>query len=422
MFSKGPTITSPLDTDSYKLTMGQLIFLKYRDVPATFSLTNRTTSVPLAKIIPESVLREELDHAMALRFTESALEYLRNTRLGEGRMFFEDYLNFLRNLRRPPYDLEYHSDQIRLEFRGPWSETTYWEIPALAIINELRNRFATAHLSSSEKEKILAVGRSRRKEKIKILKENPWITFIDFGTRRRFSGQWQDETVEELVSSLPSNQFTGTSNVWLAMKHGIPHKGTSAHELFMAMSGIMHGSDDEIRRSHDVVLEDWWNQYGSPLSIALSDNYGSKHTFESMGRHHAVNWKGLRQDSGDPYRFGEKAIQFYKSYGIDPKQKLIVFSDGLDIHTIVQLANHFKGRIGTTFGWGTNLTNDLHCPTEVNADVKPLSLVIKLTEANGHGTVKLSDNIAKAIGKPKDIERFKRIFKYDETFFEPCMY
>ena len=162
------------------------------------------------------------------------------------------------------------------------------------------------------------------------------------------------------------------------------------------------------------MLQEWWQEYGWGLSIALTDTYGTDFFFRDMTAAQARAWKGLRQDSGDPMAFGEKAIAFYERYGMDPREKLIVFSDGLDLGTIVKLADHFAGRIRVSFGWGTNLTNDV--------GFEALSLVIKVVEAQGHRTVKLSDNLAKATGDAYDIERFKRLFGHTVTTFEECRY
>jgi nicotinate phosphoribosyltransferase len=198
------------------------------------------------------------------------------------------------------------------------------------------------------------------------------------------------------------------------MKHDLLPMGTKAHEMDMALSGIMHGNDDEIRASHNKVLQDWWEEYGEGLSIALTDTYGTDFFFRDMAPQQAREWKGLRQDSGDPFEFGEKAIEFYKRCEVDPREKLIVFSDGLDVETIVKLADSLANRIKVTFGWGTNLTNDLGFPA--------LSLIVKLMESNGYGTVKLSDNLAKALGNAEDVERFKHIFGYTGTMYKEVKY
>ena len=176
----------------------------------------------------------------------------------------------------------------------------------------------------------------------------------------------------------------------------------------------MHGSDEEIRNSHNEVLKLWYKHYGKGLSIALTDTYGSDFFFADMSMGQAMEWKGLRQDSGNPFEFALKAINFYRARGIDPLTKLIVFSDGLDADTMIKLYRRFSSKIQVTFGWGTNLANDL--------GLIVLSMVVKLVESNGHGTVKLSDNIEKAIGRPEDIARFKKIFGYDSTYSSICTY
>jgi len=409
-----PIVQSSLDTDFYKFSMGQGIFHRHGSVPVQFALTNRTAKVILPNFIDIGELREQLDHVRTLSFNKTELHYLRGTNEYNERMFKEDYLQFLGELRLPEYFLEKQGDKYVLQFPGKWSEVTYWEMPGLEIINQLYNEALLKPLSRFEQETVFAEGIRRLMEKIKKLKARPDITFTDFGTRRRFSRSWQDYVVGALAEELPRTSFLGTSNTYLAAKHGILPMGTNAHEEDMAMSGIMHGSDDEIRNSHQKVLQEWWEEYGWALSIALTDTYGTDFFFKDMTYEQARDWKGLRHDSGDPFKFGDRAIAFYQHYGIDPREKLLVFSDGLDVDTIIRLADYFAGRIKVTFGWGTNLTNDLGFPA--------ISIIIKLLESNGHGTVKLSDNLAKAMGKPEDIERFKRIFGYTGTTYEKVRY
>lgn len=407
-------IKSLLDVDFYKFTMGLLVFLKYRNVDVRYGFTCRTKDVSLGKVIDFRKLKDELDQVFRRQFNNSELYYLRGTNEYQKRMFGEEYLNFLKSLQLPKYDLRVEDDNLKLEFEGNWSEAIYWETIALSIINELYYQAQLEKMSAFEREVIFSQGRIRLMEKIKILKNRPDIKFIEFGTRRRFSRDWQDYVVSVLANELPRSQFLGTSNTYLAMKYGLVPMGTSAHELYMAYTGIYHGSDDEIRNSHNKSLQEWWDLYGYGLSVALTDTFGSDFFFRDMTEEQAHNWKGLRQDSGDPIEFGEKAIKFYQNYGIDPREKLIIFSDGLDIRMIIKLADHFKGRIKVSFGWGTNLTNDL--------GLKPLSMVIKLIESNGYGTVKLSDNLAKATGNHKDVERFKKIFGHTVTMNEATTY
>jgi nicotinate phosphoribosyltransferase len=268
-------------------------------------------------------------------------------------------------------------------------------------------------LSPFEKDLVFARGKTRLAEKIRVLRGRPEISFIDFGTRRRFSRDWQRYVDRSLAQEI-SQQFLGTSSTESAMLHGLVPMGTSAHELTMVMSGIMHDSDDLIRASHNRVLKDWWELYGWGLSVAVTDTYGSEFFFRDMEPEQARAWKGLRHDSGDPFEFGEKAIRFYQELGIDPREKLLIFSDGLELRTILALSRTFHDRIKLSFGWGTNLTNDL--------GFEPISIVVKAIEANGHRTVKLTDNLAKATGSREDIARFKRIFGHSHENEEAVRY
>jgi nicotinate phosphoribosyltransferase len=408
-----PIIQSLLDLDFYKFTMGQMVFLKYRDVPVVYSLVNRTREVRLAEFIDASELRAELDHVRSLRLNNSELHYLRGTNEYGERMFRESYLEFLRGLELPRYQLEEVDGSFRLQFAGPWATAIYWETVALSIVNELYNRALMKPLSRFEQDLVFATGKVRLAEKIRVLRGRPEISFIDFGTRRRFSREWQHYVDRILAEEMPS-QFLGTSSTESAMLHGLVPMGTSAHELTMVMSGIMHDSDDLIRASHNRVLQDWWDLYGWGLSVAVTDTYGSEFFFRDMEENQARAWKGLRHDSGDPFEFGEKAILFYEGHGIDPREKLLIFSDGLELETILALSRRFHGRIKLSYGWGTNLTNDL--------GFEPISIVVKAVEANGHRTVKLSDNLAKATGSREDIERFKRIFGHSHEREEAVRY
>lgn len=408
-----PIMQSLLDVDFYKFTMGHWVFKRYPDVPVRYAFTNRTARVRLAEYIDEADLRHELDQAQTLQASVSELHYLRGTNEYGERLFSEDYLQFLRTLRLPPYELHYADSTFRLEFVGKWSEAIYWETLALSIINELYYRARMERLSTFERDTVLATGTLRLAEKITALRSRPEITVSDFGTRRRFSRSWQQYVNTVMAQELPG-QFLGTSNTAQAMQYSLLPIGTLAHELYMVMAGIMAHDDATLHASHNRVLQEWWEEYGFGLSIALTDTYGTDFFFNDMTADQARAWKGLRQDSGDPIAMGEQAIAFYQRHGIDPREKLLVFSDGLDVGMILTLAEHFAGRLRVTFGWGTNLTNDL--------GFEPLSLVVKVVEANGQRTVKLSDNLAKATGQPQDIERFKRVFGHTVTTFNTCTY
>jgi nicotinate phosphoribosyltransferase len=414
-----PIITSLTQTDFYKFTMGQVIHQKYHDVPVTFGLKNRTKGVKLGKIIDIGRLREELDHVRTIKgLNKSELHYLRGTNEYQTRMFGEPFLDFLGSLQLPDYHLEKRDDEIILEFEEGWSGSMSWEIPGLIITNTLYGEALMKPLTRFEQEAVYAEGIRRLYEKIKILKANPQITFSEFGTRRAFSPEWQERVVQALAEELEPTQFLGTSNTFLAMKHALLPMGTSAHEMYMVLGALMgKQSDEALYASVSEVLQDWWDAYGVGLSIALPDTFGSDSFFKIISPAQARRWKGLRQDSGDPIAFGEKTIAFYKQCGFTPEEtagKVIVFSDGLELPKMIELEKHFRGRIKTTFGWGTNLTNDVGFP--------PLSIVIKVIEAAGQSAVKLSDNPAKSMGSPEEVERYKRVFGYGVHERSECKY
>jgi nicotinate phosphoribosyltransferase len=413
---KGPIIKSFLDLDHYKLTMGQFAFHRYPDVIIKYLYTNRTKKIRLAEIVEEKDLRRELDAVQNLRPTQKELAYLATLKNNGGPLFKEDYLQFLANPMLPDYKLKVEDGQFVTEFKGPWKSSIYWETFDLSIKNELFYRALMKNLNEDEIRAIYAEGEKRLESKIELFNKYPGLRFIEFGTRRRFSRAWQEYVVERFKGDLNYNQMIGTSNVNLAMKLGLAPKGTMAHETFMIMSGIMHKNDDEIRASHNQVLREWWDEYGADLSIALTDTYGSDFFFKDMTPKQAKDWKGLRQDSGKPPVFAEKEIKFYDSQDIDPKTKFFVPSDGLDEKKMVYLYDLFGNKLITVDGYGTNGTNDMGFPT--------LSHVVKAAEANGHGTVKLSDNPAKTMGKPEDVQRFMRIFEYDPKKYqmEECRY
>ncbi len=411
---QGPIINSLFDLDHYKLTMGQFVFNRYPDVPVKYAFNNRT-KFKLAEVIDERDLRRELDAVQELKVQPDEIAFLRTLRNNGKPLFSEGYLNFLANVKLPPYTLEVRDGNFKMEFPGRWSEAIYWETLTLSIVNELYYKALIKDYASGQIEDLFKEGNKRLDSKITTLSDFPDIRFLEFGTRRRFSRAWQDYIVKRLKQETPT-QMTGTSNIHLAMKYDLKPQGTMAHELFMVMSGIMHRNDDEIRASHNQVLTEWWDEYGVGLSVALTDTYGTDFFFKDITQQQAEDYKGMRQDSGNPNLFGNRQVQFYQKRGIDPKQKFFVPSDGLTLETVTQIQDEFRGRIIPVYGWGTNLTNDLGFP--------PLSIVVKAVEANGFGTVKLSDNPAKAMGSKEDIERFMRIFEYDpdKYAYERCRY
>ncbi|MEZ5803468.1 MAG: nicotinate phosphoribosyltransferase [Rhizobiaceae bacterium] len=404
-----PIVRSLLDTDFYKLLMLQMIWGMYPDVDATFSLINRTTSVKLAEEIDEGELRAQLDHARELRISKKEMIWLAgNTFYGRKQIFESEFLSWLEDFRLPEYELRKQDGQYELNFYGPWKYTTLWEIPALAIINELRSRAAMKGLGPFALDVLYARAKARMWDKTERLRALPDIKISDFGTRRRHSFLWQRWCVEALKEGI-GDAFTGTSNVLLAMDTDLEALGTNAHELPMVFAALAK-SETELRASPYRVLRDWQRYYGGNLLIVLPDAFGTA-AFLRDAPDWVADWTGFRPDSAPPIEAGERIIHWWKQKGKDPKQKLLIFSDGLDVETIEETYRHFHGKVRMAFGWGTNLTNDFEDCAPVETDgLKAISLVCKVTEANGRPAVKLSDNPEKATGDPEEIKRYLRIF------------
>lgn len=408
-FKLDPIIRSLLDTDFYKLLMLQMIWGLYRDVDATFSLTNRTTSVRLAEEIDIEELREQLDHARTLRFSKKEMIWLAgNSFYGTKQIFSPEFLAWLQDFQLPDYELSVRDGQFELHFHGRWVETTMWEIPALAIINELRSRRAMRSIGRFALDVLYARAKARTWEKVERLKTLPDLKISDFGTRRRHSFLWQRWCVEALKEGL-GDALTGTSNVLLAMDTDLEALGTNAHELPMVAAALAEG-DAALKQAPYRVLKDWQSYYGGNLLIVLPDAFGTA-SFLADAPDWVADWTGFRPDSAPAIEGGEKIIAWWKAHGRDPKDKLLIFSDGLDTETIEAAYHHFDGRVRMAFGWGTNLTNDFSGVAPVDTpQLKPISMVIKVSSANGRPAIKLSDNPAKAVGDAAEIERYLRVF------------
>ena len=374
--------------------MGQFIWKNFPDIPVEYQLINRTKKIKLSSYINEKTLNEKLIKIKKLKINRPEANYLKRTNL-----FKEDYLEFLKGIKLSTVDInkQYNNSFI---IKGNWSEAIYWETFILSTLTELyvKNYLLKNRLKIKN---VLREGKIRLLKKIQILKKYPGIKIVDFGTRRRFDYDWQEYVLKTLKHEIP-NQLIGTSNVFLAKKLGLKPVGTFAHELYMGFSGIFHKNEKEILSSHNKVLKMWWDYYGKRLSIALTDNYGVDFFFKDFSLEQAKKWIGLRHDSGDPIIFCEKAIRFYRKCGLDPKTKTIIFSNSLSVNIIIKIYNHFKGKINTIFGWGTDLTNDF--------GIEIPSLVIKITDANRHKVVKFTDDLSKTTGDKKDIEKYSKIF------------
>ena len=383
--------------DYYKATMSQSEFEHHPEAVVTFELKNRG-----ANLLSEFVSPEELsDKLERLRhgWTPEELAYLAGLQNQDGNaQFSEAYLDYLADSPLPGVDVSLNArGDIAAKTQGEWPLVTFWETVVMSELNELYfdNKLKAEGSSLDE---LYGEGDRRLDEKIAILKDRPDIKFADFGTRRRFSYSWHKHVVERLAQELPEN-FIGTSNIYLAHTLGLPPIGTYAHELPMVYASIAEKEGRNPLEGHKEMLNDWDDTYRGDLSTALTDTFTSEFFFADFTKEQAETWKGLRHDSGDPIEFGEQVIAFYEIYSINPKEKTIVFSDGLDLETIVILADHFKDRINVVFGWGTTLTNDL--------GIKTNNIVMKAVEVDGVGTVKLSDNVGKHTGDDATIERYQ---------------
>ncbi|MGR3562704.1 MAG: nicotinate phosphoribosyltransferase [Heliomarina sp.] len=402
-----PIVRSLIDTDFYKLLMCQSVFRNKRDTRVTFSLINRSTHIPLARLIDEGELREQLDHIRSLSLSRGESTWLRgNTFYGKRQMFRSDFMEWFENLRLPPYHLERKGDQYELTFEGAWPEVMLWEIPALAVLMELRGRAVLNDMGRFELQVLYARAMTRLWEKIEQLRPLENLGIADFGTRRRHSFLWQDWCVQAMMEGL-GPKFTGTSNCLIAMRREVEAIGTNAHELPMVYSALAD-TDDELRNAPYNVLMDWHEEHEGNLRIILPDTYGTK-GFLDNAPDWLAGWTGIRVDSGDPEKAAEIAIDWWRARGEDPREKRVIFSDGLDVEKIIDLQKKFSGRVKASFGWGTLLTNDFRGLVKDDA-LSPFSLVCKAVSANGRPTVKLSDNPEKAMGPKEEIERYKRVF------------
>ncbi|WP_299681183.1 nicotinate phosphoribosyltransferase [uncultured Roseobacter sp.] len=406
-----PIVRSLIDTDFYKLLMCQSVFRNKPGTRVTFSLINRSKHVPLAELIDEGELREQLDHIRSLSLSRGESTWLRgNTFYGKRQMFRPDFMEWFEQLRLPPYHLERKGDQYELTFEGNWPEVMLWEIPALAVLMELRGRAVLNRMGKFELQVLYARAMTRVWEKIEALRDISDLSIADFGTRRRHSYLWQDWCVQAMQEGL-GDAFTGTSNCKIAMNRELEAIGTNAHELPMVYAALAE-TDEALAQAPYDVLSDWHEEHEGNLRIILPDTFGTK-GFLDKAPDWLAGWTGIRIDSGDPAKAAEIAIDWWKARGEDPSAKRIIFSDGLDVDKIRSLHGKFAGRTNVSFGWGTLLTNDFRMLVPEDR-LAPFSLVCKAVEANGAPTVKLSDNPNKAMGPAAEIARYKQVFGVGE--------
>jgi nicotinate phosphoribosyltransferase len=432
-----PITRSLLDTDFYKLLMLQFIWKHFPRTNASFSLINRSTQMRLGDLIDPHELREQLEQTRKLRFHKSELIWLAgNTFYGRRGIFEPAFLDWLeRDFRLSDYELSVRDGQFSLIFRGLWTETTMWEIYALSAVSELKTRASLKRLSEFELDILYARAKTKLWEKMERLRGVPGLKLSDFGTRRRHSFLWQEYVVKAMSDMLGAS-FTGTSNTYLAYKHDLEAIGTNAHELPMAMAA-MATTDDELKASQYRLLALWQQTYQGELLILLPDTFGTTQ-FLRNAPEWVADWTGQRADSKDPFVAGDEYIAWLQERGRDPRQKLFIASDALDVDEILGLHAYFagtirsgaspadfhqagdfrderkwipEGRIRFSAGWGTLLTNDFrNCNPRADGSFDPVSLVCKLNDADGRPAAKLSDNFEKSLGPREEIERYQRVF------------
>ena len=431
-----PVTRSLLDTDFYKLLMLQFIWKHYPKTRVTFSVFSRSSSGPIDTFATEELIAQ-LDHARNLRFRRSELVWLAgNTFYGRRGIFEPPFLEWLeRDFRLSDYELSAKNGRFHLSFDGLWTDTTMWELYSLSIINELRTRANLKRLSEFGLDILYARAKTKLWSKIERLRGVPNLAVADFGTRRRHSFLWQEYVVDAMAANLGSG-FTGTSNTFLAHKHDLEAIGTNAHEIPMVLAAL--ATDDQaLKASQYQVLDMWQKTYEGALRIMLPDTFGTTQFLEGAPDW-AADWTGQRVDSKDPYIAGDEYIEWLKARGRDPRDKLLIASDALDIDDILGLHAYFGGivargvtaldfrssadfhdrrkwtpgrRIRFSAGWGTLLTNDFRgCDPGGDGGFDPISLISKVSSVEGRPAVKLSDNYAKALGPASEIERYRRVF------------
>ncbi len=370
-------ITSLLDTDLYKFTMMQAVLHQFPGAQVEYRFKCRNPGVDLAPHVAE--IQEEIRSLCQLRFQPAELDWLKSLRFIKSD--FVDFLGLFK-LNEKYIQVEAGAQgELNLTIQGPWLHTILFEIPVLAIINEVYFRNTQPVPNTPE-------GRSRLDHKLgQLLTEDlSSLKIADYGTRRRFSKSWHEEVLRVCMARLgsgSSGQFAGTSNALFAMKLGLTPLGTMAHEYLQACQAL----GPRLRDSQIYALETWAREYRGDLGIALSDVYGMDAFLRDFDMYFCKLFDGARHDSGDPFVWGERMIEHYQRNRVDPRTKILIFSDGLTVPRTIELFQQFRGRCQLAFGIGTNLTNDL--------GYEPLQIVIKMVRCNGQPVAKLSDTPSK---------------------------
>ena len=370
-------ITSLLDTDLYKFTMMQAVLHQFPGAQVSYQFKCRNPGVQLTPYVQE--IREEIRSLCSLQFQEAELAWLRSLRFIKSD--FVDFLGLFHLNEKYIQVIALPNGEIDISIQGPWLHTILFEIPVLAIVNEV-------YFRNTQNVPDFVEGRKRLDQKIEALHAEGLrdLKIADYGTRRRFSKSWHEELLRVLVAKLGTGsqgQLAGTSNALFAMKLKLTPLGTMAHEFLQACQAL----GPRLRDSQVFGFETWAREYRGDLGIALSDVYGLEPFLRDFDMYFCKLFDGARHDSGDPFAWGESLIAHYRNHRVDPLTKTLIFSDGLTVERIIALYNQFQGRCQLAFGIGTNLTNDL--------GYEPLQIVIKMVQCNGQPVAKLSDTPSK---------------------------
>ena len=389
-------ITSLLDTDLYKFSMMQVVLHHFPAAQVEYRYKCRTPNINLAAYLDE--IRDEIHALCQLRFSEEELQYLRSLRFIKS-----DFVDFLGLFHLPEKCISVSESavpgELDITVKGPWLHTILFEIPVLAIVNEVYFRNVCREPGWEE-------GRQRLQKKMHLVTDDPALAdfrVAEYGTRRRFSKKWHEEVVTTMQAQM-GRHFAGTSNVLFAMKYGVTPLGTMGHEYLQACQAL----GPRLRDSQVYALEVWAKEYRGDLGIALSDVYGMDAFLRDFDMYFCKLFDGARHDSGDPFVWGERLLAHYAANRVDPRTKTLVFSDGLTFPRAIELAQRFAGRCKVSFGIGTNLTNDL--------GHEPLQIVMKMVRCNGQPVAKVSDAPEKTMcDDPAYLAYLRQVFQLPPT-------
>ena len=381
-------IQSLLDTDLYKFTMMQVVLHHFPGAQVEYKFRCRSEGVDFRPYLKE--IQAEADALADLRFREDELRYLRALRFMKSD--FIDFLGLFQfNTKYVRIGQGERPGEMDITIRGPWLHTILYEIPVLAIVSEVyfRNTQPRPDVAEGRRRLLAKIAQARAVE--------PELGFkvSDYGTRRRFSRDWQEEVLQTFKREIPQN-FAGTSNVWFAMRNNLTPLGTMAHEYMQACQAL----GPRLRDSQTFAFDKWAQEYRGDLGIAVADTYGTDAFLRDFDMFFCKLFDGARHDSGDPFDWGERVIEHYRRNRVDPRTKTLIFSDQLTVPIAIQIARRFHGRALTAFGIGTNLTNDL--------GYEPINIVIKMTECNGQPVAKVSDAPGKTISTDEGYLRYLR--------------